>query len=149
MKKSHRASPASPLRILLTDDNQHGLAARRSVLEEAGYLVTACSDPHCALEEFRNSTFDLLVTDYRMPGMNGVELIRRIRDLKPDVPVILVSGVVEVLGLNERNTGADVVIAKSATEISHLVRAVNKLLRPTTAKKPVRSQSRGRIAKSV
>lgn len=125
--------------ILLVDDNKHGLAARKAVLEELGHRVTAASDAEEALEEFRRAPFDLVVTDFRMPGMNGIELIREIRALRPEVPVILISGYTEALGLTEASTGADAVIAKSAHEVSHLSRAVARLLR-RRIRKPAASQ---------
>ncbi len=80
-----------------------------------------------------------MVTDFRMPGMNGIELIRELRALRPEVPVILISGYTEALGLTEASTGADAVLAKSAHEVSHLTRAVTRLLRRRT-RKPAASQ---------
>jgi hypothetical protein len=56
------------------------------------------------------------------------------------VPVILISEFVDALGLNEENTGADAVIQKSANEVSHLIRAVGRLLRRKPAKKPAQSE---------
>jgi FixJ family two-component response regulator len=77
-----------------------------------------------------------------MPKMNGVEFITRLRKQNPAVSIILISGFTDTLGLNEANTGADVVIQKSSHEVSHLVRSVNRLLRklqqPT--RKPPASQ---------
>jgi CheY-like chemotaxis protein len=151
MRKPSSCPRAVQPRVLLIDDSRHGLAARRSVLEEQGCAVVACDCPEQALAQFSEMMFDLIVTDFRMPQMNGTELIRMIRQQHPNVPVVLVSGMVEVLGLNEQNTGADAVVAKSAFEVSHMVRAVNRLLHRTAApKKPVRSQigSRNLRAKS-
>ena len=73
--------------------------------------------------------------------MDGVELIARVRKQSPEVPVILLSGFVDALGLSESNTGADVVIQKSANEVSHLVRSVGRLLRK---KKPNASEGRAK-----
>lgn len=84
-----------------------------------------------------------MVTDYRMPRMTGVELIVSIRQTNPNARIILISGLVEPLGLNEQNTGADAVIAKSANEPSLLTRAVKRLLNHGPARKPPASQ-RGR-----
>ena len=140
MKSSSSSSPVLPARILLVDDNQSGLAARKSVLEEFGHRVTTAASGHEGLACFAEQPFDLVVTDYKMPRMNGIELIERIRKQKTDIPVILVSGFAEPLGLNEANTGADIVIQKSANEVVQLVRAVNRLLRRQTPKKPPVSQ---------
>lgn len=127
-------------RILLVDDNKLGLAARKSVLEELGYVMTTAVEGKEALEQFARQKFDLVITDYRMPRMNGVELIKKIRELAPAVPIIMISGYAEALGLTEASTGADAVIAKSANEVQHLVRSVSRLLRRTVPKKPAGSQ---------
>jgi CheY-like chemotaxis protein len=127
-------SPGSDASILLVDDNAPGLRARKSVLEELGHHISTASTGADALEQFGGQKFDLVVTDFRMPRMDGLELIRGLRKLAPDVPIVLISGFVDSMGLNEDNTGADVVIQKSANEVAHLVRSVNRLLR----RKPTR-----------
>ncbi len=126
--------------ILLVDDNKSGLAARKAILEELGHRVTTATGGEDALEHFSTAKFDLVITDHRMAKMNGVELIRRIRAIHPDIPVIMLSGYVEALGLTESNTGADMVLAKNATEVTHLIRGVSRLLRQRAAKKPPKSQ---------
>lgn len=140
---SRNSSPSSTrARILLVDDNANGLAARKSVLEELGYRIVTCTSGVDALEQFAVVKFDLVVTDYKMPRMDGLELIGRLRKSTPDLPIVLVSGYVDTLGMNEASTGADVVIQKSANEVSHLVRSVNRLLRrKSPAKKPAASQT--------
>ena len=130
-------------RILLVDDNSLGLAARRSVLEELGHKVHTSGTPVEALELCGKQRFDVVVTDYKMPKMDGVEFIGRLRKLHPTSAVILISGFTDTLGLTEANTGADVVIQKSNHEVTHLVRSVNRLLRrqqQPAAKKPPSSQ---------
>jgi CheY-like chemotaxis protein len=140
---SRISSPSSArARILLVDDNANGLAARKSVLEELGYRIVTCTSGAEALEQFAACKFDLVVTDYKMPRMDGLELIGRLRKSTPDLPIVLVSGYVDTLGMNEASTGADVVIQKSANEVSHLVRSVSRLLRrKSPAKKPPASQT--------
>ena len=130
-----QATPAA--RILLVDDNRLGLIARTAVLEEQGHRVTTATEGAEAFEQFSRGHFDLLITDYKMPRMNGLELIRKVREVKPGIPIILISGYAEALGLTEANTGADAVIPKSAQEVQHLVRNVNRLLRRATPKKPM------------
>lgn len=139
-KPSEQAASA---RILLVDDNANGLKARKTLLEELGYrIATACCGDD-ALELFAPQKFDLLVTDYKMPRMDGLELISRIRKKTPGLPIILVSGYVDTLGLNEENTGADAVIQKSANEVSHLTRAVSRLLRQKPGRKPTAREGVG------
>jgi CheY-like chemotaxis protein len=130
-------------RILLVDDNSLGLAARRSVLEELGHNVLTSGNAAEALELCGKHAFDVVVTDYKMPKMNGVELIVRLRKLHPATSVILISGFTDTLGLDEASTGADVVLQKSNNEVSQLIRAVNRLLRKQQQppKKPSASQA--------
>ena len=77
-----------------------------------------------------------MVTDYKLPGKTGVDLIAGIRAVAPETRIVLISGFVDALGLTELSTGADAVLTKSANEVSQLIRAVNRLLRRTVAKKP-------------
>lgn len=129
-----------PAHVLLVDDNKSGLGARKTILEELGLRVTTAAGGEDALEQFSKAAFDLVVTDYRMARMNGVELVRRIRGLQPDIPVVMLSGYAEALGLTESNTGADLVLAKNSTEVTHLIRGVSRLLRQRAARKPPKSQ---------
>jgi CheY-like chemotaxis protein len=133
--------PAHPgAAILLVDDNPHGLIARRTVLEELGYVVHTGANGEEALHLLEREKVDLVVTDFRMPNMDGVELISRIRELHGDVPIILLSGFVEPLGLTEQSTGADVVLAKSAGEVGFLVRSARRLLNRQMPRKPLESE---------
>jgi len=139
---SPRPAKSGPqLTILVVDDNANGLAARKCVLEELGHkIATACCGAD-AFALFQEHKFDLVVTDYKMPRMNGLELIAKIRAVRPELPIILISGFADTLGLDEESTGADAVIQKSANEVSHLMRAVNRLLRKKTSpRKPTTPQ---------
>jgi len=141
------ATSNTPAHILIVDDNIMGLVARRTVLEEVGYRVQTCASPQEALEQCTKTRFDMVITDYKMPRMNGVEFIQELRKQHPAIPVILISGFVDTLGFNESTTGANAVIQKSAHEVAHLIRAVSRLLRPP-AKKPAGSQRTASKAKS-
>jgi len=141
MQARNSALTKSRAHILLVDDNANGLAARRTVLEELGHKVSTATSGSDALEQFAAHTFDLVVTDYKMPRMDGLELIRRLRGQAPSLPIVLLSGFVETMGLDEESTGADAVLQKSANEVTHLVRAVNRLLRRKAPKKPAAGYS--------
>ncbi len=119
-----------------------GLKARRTVLEEQGHLVQTCLSPQEALEQCTAQNFDVVVTGYRMPVMDGISFIRELRDRQIGAPVILISGLTDTLGLNEATTGADAVIQKSAQEVTHLIRAVTRVARKASPRKPPRSQKR-------
>lgn len=127
--------------ILLVDDNSNGLKARKMVLEEQGYNIVTASNGADALEHFATGRFNVVVTDYKMPRMDGLELIAKLRDREPALPIVLISGFVDALGLNEENTKADAVIQKSAHEVSHLCHAVMRLLRQKSPRKPAPEKS--------
>ncbi len=120
----------------MVDDNKNGLTARKAVLTELGFEITTATSPSAALEKYPEMNFDLVITDHRLPKIDGVAFIAAVRLLKPEVTVILLSGYVEGMGLTENSTGADVVIQKNANEIPHLTRSVNRLLRRTMKKPP-------------
>jgi CheY-like chemotaxis protein len=132
MKPSLSSNP----KILLVDDNPDGLLVRRLLLEELGYSVQIAVNGEEGLKLFEADRFDVVVTDFRMPLMNGKELIERIRVLDPHARIILLSGFVEPLGLTEQNTGADTVIAKSSHEPAHLTRSVKRLVNRGPRKPP-------------
>jgi CheY-like chemotaxis protein len=147
MKTSSMVKSAAA-HVLLVDDNRDGLLARKALLQEQGMTITTSTNGEDAFEVFIKGKFDLLVTDFKMPKMNGVELIRRIRPLQPNMGIILLSGFVDTLGLDEQSTGADVVINKGAHEIPHLLRAAARLLSRQPAKKPPASQKKALKAKA-
>lgn len=134
--RSSKSSVSPNAVILLVDDNKSGLAARRVVLEEIGYRTAGANNPREALQLLREQAFDLLVTDYKMPEIRGDQFIQMLRAEWPNLPVVLISGFVDALGLTEKSTGADAVIMKSGNEVAHLLRAVKHLLNRKARKKP-------------
>ena len=144
-----RSPLSQPALVLLVDDNRDGLLVRRALLEEAGCRVQIAENGEEGLRMFEAGKFDVVVTDYRMPGMNGAEMIAAIRKIDPNARIILLSGFVEPLGLTEDNTGADVVIVKSANEPSHLVRSVKRLMNQSTPRKPPGTQKGSRRARAT
>lgn len=139
MRSAPSLRATRPANILLVDDNAHGLVARRSILEELGYQVVSASTGQEALQLVDQHHFDVIVTDYRMPAMDGVALIAALRRRQFANPIILLSGFLAHLGMTEESTGADLLIQKSNHETDQLVRGVKKLL--ATPKKPAASQT--------
>lgn len=124
-------------RILLIDDNRHGLPARRCALQEAGYEVETAGGGSAGLKKYFAGQFDAVVTDYRMPEVNGNEVLRSIREHNGKIPVVILSGQTKKLGLTEESTGADAVLAKGPSEERDLIRAIDRLVR----KAPGRSRA--------
>jgi len=80
--------------ILFVEDNEDQLHTTPRILENVGYSVTAVGFPQEALDlvTAHPERFDLLITDYDMPLINGIELIERVHSVNPEIPSILISG---------------------------------------------------------
>jgi DNA-binding NtrC family response regulator len=78
--------------VLIIDDEKIALINLTHVLEGEGYSVTACSDGQSGLAAMEKNTFDLVLTDVRMPGINGMEVLQHIKATTPDIPVIMITG---------------------------------------------------------
>jgi CheY-like chemotaxis protein len=117
-------------RVLVVDDEEALMRLTTETLQELGYEPTGFTSSSAALEAFCASPqrFDALVTDERMPGMAGSRLIREVRSIRPDIPIVLMSGFIGGTVLTSaREAGADEILKKplSARELaSTLARVV-------------------------
>ena len=80
------------LKILLIDDEGEFASTLAERLNLRGYSASVVLDGESALERVKEEPFDLALLDVMLPGMHGIEVLRRLRDLKPDLPVILLTG---------------------------------------------------------
>jgi CheY-like chemotaxis protein len=80
--------------VLCVDDELVGLQVRKIVLERAGYRVLTAPDGPSGLDLFENEPVEVVVLDYSMPGMHGGEVATRMRQVKPQVPILLLSAYV-------------------------------------------------------
>ena len=76
-------------RILLVDDEEGIQLLYREEFEEEGFQVTTAYNGEEALEKFSQEPPDLVILDINMPGMSGIEVLRRMKEFNPDLPVIL------------------------------------------------------------
>jgi CheY-like chemotaxis protein len=108
------APAAAPLprvsgRILLVDDASDVLVTTGAFLEKAGFSVVRAKDGTEALARLAGGDhFDALVTDFAMPGMNGVDLIAEGRLIQPSLPALIITGFAEVRGQAELPDGVPV-----------------------------------------
>lgn len=126
--------------ILCVDDNEQALAVRKFLLETRGYRVIAARSAEEALEHFRQGGIDLVLGDLVMPQMDGNEMVRRMKEIAPEVPAILISGSVKTF---ERANRADAFLPKGAStpvEMLERIRVMiarkrgpRKILRPVFA----------------
>jgi len=81
--------------VLILDDDADFNSLLTDIFEQADYIVTSMTDPLEALDVFNETEYDLVVTDHKMPEMTGAEFMKKIKQLRPEVPVIMVSGYLE------------------------------------------------------
>jgi CheY-like chemotaxis protein len=82
--------------ILCVDDEELPLMLRKLVLEKQGYDVITARSAAIALQALQSSHVDLVLTDQLMPGGTGTDLARSVKQVRPGLPVILISGVNEI-----------------------------------------------------
>ena len=87
--------PVSPRVILCVDDEPTGLMARRLILSIAGYDVLTAASAEAALRIFSRNPVDLIITDHFLPDLPGTEMAAMMKRLKPQVPIVLLTGSLE------------------------------------------------------
>lgn len=86
----------SPISVLAVDDEEHFLEVLQTILSGEGYAVKVARDGIEAINILQSSTFDLVLLDVRMPRVDGIEVLKYIRDHFLDMPVIMLTGVSDI-----------------------------------------------------
>jgi len=79
-------------RILVIDDERSIRNTLKDILEFEKYQVELAEDGYKALELLKTNDFDVILCDIKMPGMDGIEVLQKVEEIKPDIPVIMISG---------------------------------------------------------
>jgi DNA-binding response OmpR family regulator len=118
-----------PHRILLVDDDLYARELNAGVLIRSGYNVDTAQDGADAWKALNDASYDLLITDNRMPRVTGMDLIKKLRSEDMTLPVILASGTVPVEELKRHPwLQLDATLPKPFT-IAELLEMVKKVLR--------------------
>ena len=123
------SAPAERLRVLLVDDNASVLRFLASAFSSNGCQITTASTAEQALEQLSDDPYDLVVSDIKMPGLSGLDLLRAVKGKQPGTPVVLITGVPSVnsavFGLRH---GAYDYLPKpfSVTEVKELIRRLRR-----------------------
>jgi PAS domain S-box-containing protein len=104
--------PGAPAqaRILLVDDDSAVRDVTATILQEIGYAVVEAGSGGAAIEILAREPVDILLVDYAMPGMNGIETATAAREVRPDLPVLFVTGYADLTALRE--VGEDRIVQK-------------------------------------
>jgi CheY-like chemotaxis protein len=111
--------------ILCVDDNERALSVRKFMLEVRGYRVVTALNAGEGLALFVLGNIDLVLSDLVMPGMDGNEMVRRMKAIAPEIPTILLSGIVKDF---ERAGSADAFLPKGACSPLELLDRVRLLI---------------------
>lgn len=111
--------------ILCVDDNEQSLSHRKIMLETRGYRVASYTSGDDGFRRFLEGGIDLVIADIAMPGLDGAQLVARVKELSPHTPAILISGKVRVY---DHDSQADVFLAKGMYAPVDLLERVRQLL---------------------
>ncbi|MFP5228391.1 MAG: response regulator [Acidobacteriota bacterium] len=112
--------------ILCVDDNEQALAVRKFLLEtRGGYRVIAASTGKEAIEHFRRGGIDLVLSDLVMPVMDGNELVKRMKEVAPEIPMILISGSVKTFDHTNR---ADAFLPKGSSSPVEMLERIRQMI---------------------
>jgi CheY-like chemotaxis protein len=114
-------------KILIVDDEQFVRDLLEKVLKRRGHEVVAAADADHALAALETTTFDLLLTDVVMPGMDGFDLLRRVKSAHPQIKVIVLTGYARKQSISDFLLyGADDYLSKPF-QVHELVAAVDRV----------------------
>lgn len=115
-------------RILVVDDDSVACDLLKETLSTEGYRVTTATDGYDALEKIQRDTFQLVITDFAMPRLDGLELLMKAKRLFPNLKVILLTASRDEFLLNEAiRQGAYVVISKPLGQVE-ILKIVGEIL---------------------
>jgi two-component system cell cycle sensor histidine kinase/response regulator CckA len=129
-QKTEEKIPGGSERILLVEDDTYLIEAEKKMLEELGYSVTSMTSAVEAFEIFQKvpDRFDIIITDYAMPKMTGLQLIRKIRPIKAEIPVIVCTGYHKVIS-QQKTTPLEIgEIIMKPIELSVIANSLRRLL---------------------
>ena len=104
------------MKILLIDDQLNVIQSLKDALKPAGHDCVSYQDPKLALECFKQDSFDVIITDYKMPQVNGIELME---DVKDDTKKIMISGYISEIA-EEKLQSMDAVFFEKPVPIKEL-----------------------------
>lgn len=118
---------SSPLVILCIDDEPTILALRQVLLSTAGYQVLTATEGESALRIFTENHVDLVITDQLLPGRTGGQIASEMKRLRPDVPIILYTGLQDLPPGSEH---ADVILVKGINPPEFLAAIAKLVMKP-------------------
>ena len=122
--------PRGQGRVLFIDDEEMIVTLVQRMLERMGYTVEGFANPWLALEHFETDPdgFDLVITDFTMPNLSGVDVASRIRELRRDIPVVISTGNTARVDQETLDVLGDVVLTSKPFDLDQLAQLVHSCL---------------------
>ncbi|NOZ60349.1 MAG: response regulator [Calditrichaeota bacterium] len=117
-----------PINVLVVDDDPQFRHLLDKALEKVGYTVMTAVDGVEAFDLFQKNRFDLVITDVLMPNVDGIELVKSLKNENPWVPVILISGFEEESTIRKKLKRDDIYFLKKPFSLHDLERVIEKIL---------------------
>lgn len=124
-----QVEPATNLRVLIVDDDDAVREVAATIIEEIGHSPRVADSGRQALSIMETETFDLVVVDYAMPGMTGIELVARIKALYPRTKILFTTGYADTTALTEQRE----VIMRKPFEFSDVVLKISQAMSKASA----------------
>jgi DNA-binding NtrC family response regulator len=125
--KSDTVSVAS--RILIVDDDAEVSKAVAQMLEHLGYVPIACGHAEQALQLIRSQKIDLMLVDYRMPDLTGLDLISMVKEENHNIPIIMMTGYTATESRISSEKLDKLIVLKKPITVSVLEKAVKDSLK--------------------
>jgi len=130
-----RKKGGSRARVLVADDEDAARSGMQTLLMQEGFDVVLAEDGSSAVARFEEDGADVVVTDLRMPGLNGLEVLRRVREIDPDAIVILATSFADVeTAVRAMHDGAEHYLTKPV-QFDELVLVINRALQRRNLKR--------------
>lgn len=127
MSETSRASALSAIRVLVVDDEVNLRFAIERVLRRSGHLADSASTVRQAIERLRSQPYDTVVTDLRMPGGDGLELIQWLGSYSPSTKILVISAYITPEFRKTYGNQASIGILEKPVELSKLIELVEEL----------------------
>ena len=127
------SAASANIKVLVVDDDSAVREVTASMLKDLGYQVTEAGSGRSGVEKIRDGDFDILLVDYAMPGMNGVETAAAARKAQPGLPVLFITGYADLAALKE--VGEERIVSKPYRD-NELARKLEAVLRHAGVGRP-------------
>lgn len=117
-------------KILVLDDEENYAEMLQNLLQQHRFIVDSATKPEKALEALREKGYDLVISDYKMPVMDGADFLQKSREIKPELPVILVSGLMNTPELVKVANMSVTLVLEKPIDIGVFIEHVRRFVSP-------------------